>query len=90
MLPNHVKGLEKLVADLGAVQQLGHEDEQRDGHQHVVFHDAPGVVGKHVEQGTEIEPVVDEPEQGRHGRQGVGQGMAEDNRHDQRYEHRDS
>ena len=44
-------GVEELLGHAGLVQQLGHEDEQRDAHQDVVVHGAPGLVQEHVKGG---------------------------------------
>ena len=41
-----VHGLEEPLGDAGGVQDLGHEDEERHGHEHVLLHDAVGPVGQ--------------------------------------------
>jgi hypothetical protein len=76
-----------LLGHLGAVEQLGHEDKQGDGHQHVVVHQAPAVVGEHVEQAGDVPAVVDQTEQGGDAGKAVGQGQARDNGGDQHHEH---
>ncbi len=79
-------GVEEVLGHAGLVQQLGHEDEQRDAHQDVVVHDAPGLVQEHVEGGR---PPAQVPEDHGQTAQHKSQGMAHEQPDEQPDEHAD-
>src|SRR5207237_4708591 len=88
-----VQAAEQLVDQLRALDQVSHEEEKRNGDQHVVRHHAVGALHEKVEHlpvgERRIHAAVGEPgEEHAHAHEGEGSGEAHhDPHHDQRQHH---
>ena len=52
-----VEGVVHLLGDAGALQQGGHEDEQRDGYEHILRHQIEDLLGENIEWPRPSRPV---------------------------------
>src|SRR3989339_94148 len=48
MAQGHLQTQEQFVQNVGALNDIAHEQKQRDRNKHIVVHDAEGVLGKQV------------------------------------------
>ncbi len=80
------ENVEELLGDLRPVQKLGHEDEKRDGHHHVVAHHRVDPVDEEVEA---LGPPADVAEDHRQPAEDKGQGMPHEDSGQQPGEHQE-
>ncbi len=79
--------LEQLVDQVGALDQVAHEHEQRDADQHVVAHHLEGRLHHQVERLADVAVVGDPGEDDPHAHQREGGGEAQHDRHHHQRQH---